>query len=581
MTIAYAVVINNNSLVRTPPEGPCRGLIEECRVNDYGQSAIVTFTDGSRALLTIPSVASRLLPGDSVTVRCALQLPVAPDNHRNDYRPFMRREHISFTGYLHPDSITVTGRNSSLLWRLRNSRIAMADMIATSGINGETGEFLTAIVLGDTSRLPDDTRQAFSTAGISHILALSGLHIGIILAIVLALLSPLKLIGLRKLQWIGAILLLWIYAIVTGLSPSILRAVIMATTLATGFVIERRYISFNALLLAAIIILLIDPGELYAPGFQLSFVSIGSILLFSPLVNRVNPERRLLYSVTGIATASIIATLSSGVIAAWHFHTFPVYFLAANILVLPVLPIMLGGGGLLIITEWAGITPAWLTSGLDAMYGLLDSFVGIIGTLPAAVVENVYFHHGILVPYFITMALTALVLWHFRKQLLILPAAGALCTVIAAFLLYEKSGGHDFFFLRDSRHPVAILRHDDKVTMYTPAPELYSIDMMQRFVHSHSEYLGRNKADKNIELVRTDIFSAGSRTFAFIASDTQHYPRPVTHAVICPSFRGDIVSTVKRLNVDTVLLPSCIQASRRRIITESLQHHSIPVLATQ
>ncbi len=581
MTIAYAVVINNNSLARNAPSGPCHGLVEECRVNDYGQSVIVILPDGSRAFLTIPSVASRLHPGDSISFKCRLQLPAAPDNHSNDFRSYMWREQISFTGYLHSDSVTVTGKNDNLLWRLRNSRITMADMIATSDISSETGEFLTAIVLGDTSRLPDDTRKAFSTAGISHILALSGLHIGVIMAIALALLSPLRLFGLRKLQWVGTIILLWIYAVVTGLSPSILRAVIMATTLATGFIIERRYIALNALLLAAIVILLLHPIELYSPGFQLSFVSIGTILLFSPLINRIDPKRRGLYYITGIVTASIIGTLSSGVIAAWYFHTFPVYFLIANTPVLPVLPVLLGGGGLLIFTEWAGITPGWLTFGLDTLYGLLDRFVSFIASLPGAAIENVYFHHGIFIPYFITLGLTAFVIWRFRKRLLILPLAGILSTVTVAILLQEKVTDNDLFFLRDSRHPAAIVRDNDRITLFTPAPELYSIDIMQRFIHTHSDYLKSRKADKNIEVIRTDTFSVGRRTFAFITSDTLRDYRTVTHAIICPSFRGDIVKTIQRLDVDTVLLPSCIQAARRRVITESLQRHSIPVLTTQ
>lgn len=581
MTIAYAVVINNNSLARNLPSGPCHGQIEECRVNDYGQSVIVTLIDGSRIFLTIPSAASRLHPGDSISFNCRLQLPAAPDNHNNDYRTYLWREQISFTGYLHPDSLTVTGKNDNLLWRLRNSRITMADILAMSDINGETGEFLTAIVLGDTSRLPDDTRQAFSTAGISHILALSGLHIGVIMAMALALLSPFRLIGLRKLQWVGAIILLWIYAVVTGLSPSILRAVIMATVLAIGFIIERRYIALNALMLAAILILLIHPIELYAPGFQLSFVSIGTILLFNPLINRIDPKRRILYYVTGIVTASLIGTLSSGVVAAWYFHSFPVYFLIANTPVLPALPFLLGGGGLLIFTEWAGITPGWLTNGLDALYGLLDRFVSFIASLPGATIENVYFHHVIFIPYFITIGLIAFMIWRSRKRLIILPLTGVISTVLIALLLQEKVTDNDLFFLRDNRHPAAILRDNDRITLFTPAPELYSIDIMQRFIHSHSDYLKSHKADKNIEVIRTDTFSVGKRTFAFIASDTLRCYHSVTHAIICPSFHGDIVATIQRLNVDTVLLPSCIQTSRRRILTESLQQHSIPVLTTQ
>ena len=218
------------------------------------------------------------------------------------------------------------------------------ELLLRSSLSSAACEFLTATLTGDTSILTEDTRHLFSSAGIAHILALSGLHVGILVAVIAIALFPLYALRLRRTRLLLTIILLWGYAVFTGLSPSVARAVIMATALSGGLILQRRYFGINGLLLAACVIIISSPLQLYQPGFQMSFISVASILAISPLINRIDRKRRLLFAISSMAGVSIAATVGTGIVSAYYFHTFPLLFLIANIPVLAIMPFIMGAG---------------------------------------------------------------------------------------------------------------------------------------------------------------------------------------------------------------------------------------------
>ena len=218
--------------------------------------------------------------------------------------------------------------------------------------------FYIATITGDDSFLTDDSREEYSRSGLAHILALSGLHVAIIATVIAALLFPLHLMRQRKLRYIITIVILWIYAIVTGLSPSVTRAVVMTSMFLIALMIERRNSSLNALCFAALVILLFSPMSLYSIGFQLSFCAVASILIFANRMNPISPRHKIAYHFTSLITVSISAMIGTGLISAYYFHTFPVYFLLSNIIVLLILPFVLGGGILLTLLLAFGIDGA-------------------------------------------------------------------------------------------------------------------------------------------------------------------------------------------------------------------------------
>lgn len=293
---------------------------------------------------------------------------------------------VGFTMVL-PDSLLYCVEGKSLsagMYRLNRRMIARLSM---SDLDDGAFSLLSAMLLGDKSMLTPDEVNAYSASGLSHLLALSGTHVAVIVSLIALALFPLTLARQNKVRFVISIVLLWFYALLTGLSPSVVRAAVMATVYLIGRVLERRSVPINSLCFAAWIILIVEPVELFMPGFQMSFAAVAGIIVFYPLLNQVDRRKHpWLYFLWSYPAVSISAMSLTGLIATWYFHTFPLYFLPANLLVVPLMPLILGLGLLLLLAP-TFYPAAWAVNGLC---WLLDSLARWIAELPQAVVGSVY-----------------------------------------------------------------------------------------------------------------------------------------------------------------------------------------------
>lgn len=212
-------------------------------------------------------------------------------------------------------------------------------------MNEEDYAVMVAMTLGDKSALSKDVRDTYARTGASHVLALSGLHLGIIYMLLYQL-----LFGLRRF-WLSHVIIImsvWAYAFLTGLSTSVVRASVMITVYALAAVGSRQRAPVNLLCFTALIMLLINPHALYEVGFQLSFMAVFSILLFMPLLEGFFPEnylnhRPMLRRVVSVFGVSLAAQLGVAPLIAYHFGYFSTYFLLTNIIVLPLTIVTLYG----------------------------------------------------------------------------------------------------------------------------------------------------------------------------------------------------------------------------------------------
>ena len=202
---------------------------------------------------------------------------------------------------------------------------------------------IAAMVLGDKSSLTKQEYDRFATTGVSHVLALSGLH----LSIIYLLLTRLTL-GRRR-SWLIQILVLtavWTYALLTGLPTSLVRAATMITVYGLFSLGGRRRASLNVLCFTAIIMLLFDRSALFDVGFQLSFMAMLGILLFVPLMEswlsaRWMMEHRILSWVLSLLMVSVAAQMGTAPLVAYYFGRFSTWFLVTNIIVIPLTTILL------------------------------------------------------------------------------------------------------------------------------------------------------------------------------------------------------------------------------------------------
>ncbi|UCB57696.1 MAG: DNA internalization-related competence protein ComEC/Rec2 [Candidatus Omnitrophota bacterium] len=202
---------------------------------------------------------------------------------------------------------------------------------------------LSAILLGERSSLSEDIKDLFIHTGTIHILAISGLHIALIASIIVALFKLFRL-G-RRLTFILTILVLIAYASLSGARPSVVRATIMASVVLFGYLINREIEIYNSLGLSALIILIARPYYLFEAGFQLSFLSVISIVYFTPKIEGLFPvSNRCLFYLVRVASASLAAWIGLAPITAFYFNIVTPVAILANIALIPLLLPLVGAG---------------------------------------------------------------------------------------------------------------------------------------------------------------------------------------------------------------------------------------------
>ena len=189
-----------------------------------------------------------------------------------------------------------------------------------------------ALSLGDKSELPKETRSAFSSAGAMHVLAVSGLHVGILLTIIQWICFRIPFLRKRQLYIVISIFVVWFFAFLMGLSPSVFRAATMFSVLAIGQLTGKSILSLSSLVMSGILLLIIQPLYLFDIGFQLSYIAMfGIVFFFQPVSNLFYFKQkwmRFIWDGTAIGIAAQIGTLPATL---YYFHQFPNYFILTNV----------------------------------------------------------------------------------------------------------------------------------------------------------------------------------------------------------------------------------------------------------
>ena len=259
-----------------------------------------------------------------------------------------------------------------------------------------------ALVLGQKDDLTTEISDAYARSGTMHVLAVSGLHVGIIYWILCLLLVPLKYLGRLRLLSSGiALLVLWFYAFVTGLSPSVLRATTMFTFLVVASMLGRQTSTYNTLSISAFLLLFWNPSWIFSVGFQLSYLAVIGILYLQPRIYRLlTPNHWLLDKLWLLSAVSLGAQLSTAPLSVYYFHQFPTYFLVANWVVVPAAFAIVCLGLLVLATcFWPGLSAAiaWL---LEKVVLGVNVWIECAQKLPYSLVESIYLSaSGVLLLY--------------------------------------------------------------------------------------------------------------------------------------------------------------------------------------
>jgi len=407
---------------------------------DFSMRLTVTVLDKDlpqcKVLISTRGCNYTIHPGDLVSWRAALT-PVGnmgnPDEM--DYASYLLdNKGIRYQQHLPVKQLRITGYSPTLITRMATVRDNLQLKVFNSELSPEAQQFVVALLLGNSSLIDKATRQEFSAAGVAHILALSGLHVGIIALIIWWLLFPFDYLRLKKLRLIVTICAIAAFAIFTGLSPSVVRATIMMAFVFASLIFYRKSVSLNALALAALVILIFTPSALYSVGFQLSFITVAAVLAFARLPQEFETRFKWANNLISTALTSLVAMLATIALSAYYFHTVSLLSVVANLLILPIMPVFMVLSALFLLVSAAGMHWQVLDWAIDTVYNYIHWAASAVSTLPLSHISGVYVSAFGVIAYFVIMAL--IILWFYRRDYRYLLASGIAFAVLLCHSLW-------------------------------------------------------------------------------------------------------------------------------------------------
>lgn len=373
--------------------------------------------------------------GDLLFVKGSPQATSPPANPGEfDYRGYLiynRIHHQQFVG----DAFSVIGYEPPNWFVIKANHLRSESVkILSTLITDDRARGITlALVLGVKDDLQDDVIQAFSATGAMHVLAVSGLHVGIIYAIVFLLLKKIGLSN-RKYRWwlaVLSMLILWAYALLTGLSPSVLRAVTMFSFIAIGRALSRNTNIYNTLAASALALLLYNPYLIMSVGFQLSYLAVFGIVYIQPrLYQLYETEHWLLDKIWAITCVSIAAQLATAPLSILYFHQFPTYFLLSNLFIIPAAFVILIAGLLLLATSVIPVVAGALGWLVTQFIVAVNGLVFWVSQLPGSTMDGIYL--SILDTWLIYGLMSCLIIFLVKRRYTYIKFAFGFSVLLAA-----------------------------------------------------------------------------------------------------------------------------------------------------
>lgn len=370
--------------------------------------------------------------GDELLIRGAPEEIKPPANPGEfDFKQFLAFKNTWHQQFVQTEQIKIIShaKHRDVLYYSHKARAWSADQIKRYVKGVQEQGIALALVLGVNDGLDNELQNAYAASGSLHVLSVSGLHVGIIYFIILVLLKPIQ--SLSWSRWLIAaisIVCLWSYAFITGLSPSVLRAVTMFSFVALARPFGHRTNIYNTLAASVFLLLLYDPYLIMSVGFQLSYLAVlGIVYLQRPLYNLWSPDSWLwdkVWETTCISIAAQLATFSLGLL---YFHQFPVYFLVANLFVIPVSFVVLILGIMLLVITPVAFIASFVGWALELSIKFLNLGVFVFEDFPFSLINDVY----ITAPQcwlLIGFVLTWILFFEFKKFGFVVAAAVLLTT---------------------------------------------------------------------------------------------------------------------------------------------------------
>ncbi|TVZ53109.1 ComEC/Rec2 family competence protein [Dokdonia sp. Hel_I_53] len=368
-----------------------------------------------------------------------LPLPFQKNPYQFDYGNYLQQRQIYGQLLLSEQELILSNKTSSgFMVSASRFRESVLNKLHSCHFTKSQFAIMDALLLGQRENIDKKLTDDYAAAGMMHILAVSGLHVGIIL-LILRFLT--RFINWYRLRWFRSFLIIisiWCFALVTGLSPSVLRAATMFSFLEIGSSLGGKRKSKDAVLASALFLLVYDPLLIYQVGFQLSYMAVMAILWIQPwLSSFYKPKYYIDKLLWGVATVTISAQLGVVPLSLYYFHQFAGLFFLSNIIVLPFLTLILGYGLLIILIALIGEVPTVFIKTYGWIIDLMNSYIHWIASQDLFVLKHITLGIPLLIASYILIISIIFLLKKYTALRVYIAAFSLMC--FTCVLLEEKT----------------------------------------------------------------------------------------------------------------------------------------------
>ncbi|WP_179022089.1 ComEC/Rec2 family competence protein [Winogradskyella forsetii] len=425
-----------------------------------------------------------------------IQKPLNP--YQFDYSKYLELQQVYHQLYLNSNTILKLSNSKSTIYGYADAlRTTINLKLVEAGFEKDALSIMNALLLGQRQMIDKSVYNNYVNSGTIHILAVSGLHVGLILWILNFLFRPLLYLKYGNfIRPFILIIILWTFAVIAGLSPSVTRAVTMFSVISFAMHLKRRTNIYNTLVISAFFILLIKPTFLFAVGFQMSYLAVLGIVSVQPIIYKLwQPKYWILDKPWQIFTVTLAAQIGVVPISLFYFHQFPGLFFISNLVVIPFLGIILGFGLLIIALALLGFLPKSIVDIYSFIIDSLNNFIAWVAQFESFLFRDIPFTLlQVLVSYLIVIAMIQA--YKFRNfkwtAMSLIAIIGLHCTY---FYNKHQSQNEALVIFNKSRYSMIGLKTNNQLTLF------HNLDSVQlQSNHAIKNY----KVGESIDLVKTD-----------------------------------------------------------------------------
>lgn len=434
--------------------------------------AEVLFINNQRSkgeiLLSIPKNDSIII-GQQFLVKSSLfDIPSPQNPHQFDYKKHLQENGIYHQLFLKKKTYKTLKIHKNIFYYLAQWRQKTTSYLSKNGMKEENLSIVKALLLGERQSISKELKQSYSNAGVIHILAISGLHIGIIWIILSFLFRPLRNFKHGKIVSVSLIILfLWIYTVFVGMSASVVRAVTMFTIISIGKSLNYPIKTAYSLAFSLFLLLLIYPPFLFSIGFQMSYLAVFGIIWIQPkLASLWRPNFKIINYFWQLTTVSVSAQIGVLPLSLYHFHQFPSLFFISNWVIIPFLGIILSFGFLIVVLIAINVCPPFFVKGYDFIIDKMNFFIKTIAEQEAFLFQNISISklsvlllYGIIITFFY---------WTEKKHFYrFVPFLIAIICLQGLLLFESQENKEQWIVFQQYNKNINTVRNSNTLTCYT------------------------------------------------------------------------------------------------------------------